>query len=234
MRLFTLLTLITLLTMNYRKLNNRIAEVLLPSECYTYFCLTLKSDFNTLESFVNQDTLAEYAGVDLSTIQRHIAKFTKEGLIGKDTETHKKDELIFKKNHYTLLYDKDFEGELVHWVMIDEQLVKEPISRELKGFLIMLKIRCFNYYNYCRYSVRELAETLSIGKTMVDRYLKQAEELKYIKWDKKEKKIKLLRNDIFIVARETDINKWRSIYPEVIIDEEFDRKGHYIGSAGTE
>ena len=83
--------------MNYRKLNNRIAEVLLPSECYTYFCLTLKSDFDTLESFVNQDTLAEYSGVDPSTIQRHIAKFTKEGLIEKETETHKKDELIFKK-----------------------------------------------------------------------------------------------------------------------------------------
>ena len=37
---------------------------------------------------------------------------------------------------------------------------------------------------------------------MVDRYLKQAEELKYIKWDKKEKKIKLLRNDIFIIDPE--------------------------------
>lgn len=218
--------------MNYRKLNNRIAEVLSPAECYTYFCLTLKTDFETLVSNVNQDTLAEYVGVSTSTIQRHIAKFDDEGLIWIDRETYKDNGNIFKKNHYTLLYDFSLHDDgFVHWVMVDEKLVKEPISNELKGFLIMLKIRCFNYTNICGYSVRGLADTLSIGKTMVDRYLLKAEELGYIKRDKKT--IKILRDDIFIIARETDIHKWRSIYPEVIIDEEFDRKGHYIGSIGT-
>lgn len=232
MRLFSLRTLIALLTMNYRKLNNRIAEVLSPAECYTYFCLTLKTDFETLVSNVNQDTLAEYVGVSTSTIQRHIAKFDDEGLIWIDRETYKDNGNIFKKNHYTLLYDFSLHDDgFVHWVMVDEKLVKEPISNELKGFLIMLKIRCFNYTNICGYSVRGLADTLSIGKTMVDRYLLKAEELGYIKRDKKT--IKILRDDIFIIARETDIHKWRSIYPEVIIDEEFDRKGHYIGSIGT-
>lgn len=234
MRLFTSLILITLLTMNYRKLNNRIAEVLSPSECYTYFCLTLKSDYKTLVSNVNQDTLAEYVGVEESTIQRHISKFEDEGLILIDRETKIKNDYIFKKNHYTLLYDLSIhDDEFEHWVVIDEQLVKEPISKELKGFLIMLKIRCLNYTNTCCYSVRGLAETLSIGKTMVDRYLLQAEEQNYIKRDKKKKTIMLLRDDIFIIARETDIHKWKMLYPETIADEEFDCKGHYIGSTGT-
>ena len=78
MRLSTLLILIALLTMNYRKLNNGIAEVLSPAECYTYFCLTLKSDFKTLESNVKQETLAEYVGISTSTIQRHLAKMCDE------------------------------------------------------------------------------------------------------------------------------------------------------------
>lgn len=219
--------------MNYRKLNNGIAEVLSPAECYTYFCLTLKSDFETFVSNVNQETLAEFVGVSTSTIQRHLAKFEEGGFIWVGRETHKDNKNIFKKNHYTLLYDFSiYEDDcgFVHWVMVDEKLVREPISNELKGFLIMLKIRCLNYTNTCAYSVRGLADTLSIGKTMVDRYLLQAEELGYIKRDMKKKNIKILRDDIFIIARETDIYRWRSIYPETIVDEEFDSKGHYIGS----
>ena len=221
--------------MNYRRINNRIAEVLSPAECYTYFCLTLKSDFETLESNVKQDTLAKFVGASVSTIQRHLYKLHDEGFIWTDTETHKKDGNLFKKNHYTLLYDFSIheDSDFVHWVMIDGQLVDEPISKELKGFLIMLKIRCINYTNTCCYTVRELAETLSIGKTMVDRYLLQAEELGYVKRDKKKKNIKLLRDDIFIVARETDIHKMRNFCAEAVCDEDYDSKGHYINSRRT-
>ena len=236
MRLSTLLILIALLTMNYRKLNNGIAEVLSPAECYTYFCLTLKSDFKTLESNVKQKTLAEYVGISTSTIQRHLAKMCDEGFIWIDRDTHKKDENVFKKNHYTLLYDFSIhvdEPDFAHWVMVDEKLVKEPISNELKGFLIMLKIRCLNYTNVCGYSVRALADTLSIGKSMVDRYLQQAEELGYIKRNKKKKNITLLRDDIFIIARETDIHKLRNFCAEAVCDDDYDSKGHYISSTGT-
>ena len=236
MRLSILLILIALLTMNYRKLNNGIAEVLSPAECYTYFCLTLKSDFETLESNVNQDTLAEYVGVSTSTIQRHLAKIEEGGFIWVDRKTHKDNKNIFKKNHYTLLYDFSIYGDdcgFVHWVMVGEKLVREPISNELKGFLIMLKIRCLNYTNTCGYSVRGLADTLSIGKTMVDKYLQQAEELGYVKRNKKKRNIELLRDDIFIIARETDIHKLRVFYPEAIADEDYDSKGHYISSKGT-
>ncbi|MEE3417390.1 MAG: hypothetical protein VZR53_18850 [Prevotella sp.] len=133
-----------------------------------------------------------------------------------------------------MLYDFSIHDDgFVHWVIIDEKLVEEPISNELKGFLIMLKIKCLNYTNVCGYSIRALADTLSIGKSMVDRYLQQAEELGYIKRNKKKKNITLLRDDIFIIARETDIHKLRNFCAEAVCDEDYDSKGHYISSRGT-
>ena len=126
-----------------------------------------------------------------------------EGFILIDRDTHKKDENVFKKNHYTLLYDFSIhvdEPDFAHWVMVDEKLVKEPISNELKGFLIMLKIRCLNYTNVCGYSVRALADTLSIGKSMVDRYLQQAEELGYITADERQNMDQLIEDDARLLS----------------------------------
>ena len=96
----------------------------------------------------------------------------------------------------------------------------------------MLKIRCLNYTNICAYSVRELSETLTIGKSMVNNYLKMAEETGYIKRDKKKKTIQLLNDEIFIVARETDIASMRNFYPEIITDDMYDKRGHaiYVGN----
>ena len=214
--------------MNYRKVNNKIADTLSPLEAYTYFCLTMKSDFNTYLSNVNQSTLAKDVETHQSTVQEHISKFEREGLIWIDREMNRKDDKIFKKNHYQLLYDTNEDGEICHYVYIDGKLINEPIKRELKGFLILLKIRCLNYTNICAYSARELAETLVIGKSMVNNYLKMAEETGYIKRDKKKKTIQLLKDEIFIVARETDIAITRKLYPEVIADDMFDKRGHAI------
>ena len=214
--------------MNFRKVNNKIADTLSPLEAYTYFCLTMKSDFNTYLSNVNQSTLAKDVEAHQSTVQEHISKFEREGLIWIDREMNRKGDKIFKKNHYQLLYDTNEDGEICHYVYIDGKLINEPIKRELKGFLILLKIRCLNYTNICAYSVRELAETLTIGKSMVNNYLKMAEETGYIKRDKKKKTIQLLKDEIFIVARETDIARMRKLYPEVITDDMYDKRGHAI------
>ena len=215
-------------TMNYRKINNRIADTLSPLEAYTYFCLTMKSDFETYHSNVNQISLAETAGVCQSTIQEHITKFEQMGLIMVNRQINRDDDKTFRKNQYLLLYDKDEDGLESHYVYIDGKIINEPIKRELKGFLILLKIRCLNYTNICAYSVRELADTLTIGKSMVNNYLMMAEETGYIKRDKKKNTIQLLNDEIFIVARETDIASMRRIYPEVITDDMYDKRGHAI------
>lgn len=147
-------------------------------------------------------------------------------------QMNKDEDKIFRKNQYLLLYDIDEDGLISHYVYIDGKLINEPIKRELKGFLILLKIRCLNYTNICAYSVRELSETLTIGKSMVNNYLKMAEETGYIKRDKKKKTIQLLNDEIFIVARETDIASMRNFYPEIITDDMYDKRGHaiYVGN----
>lgn len=67
--------------MNYRKITSRITGILSLPETYTFYCMALKSDFETMESFVNEETLAELEGLNLRTIQRHISKMKSAHLI---------------------------------------------------------------------------------------------------------------------------------------------------------
>ena len=70
--------------MNYRKIPQSVADELRPLEAYTYFLLASKSDYNTLESKVNQSTLAELSDLDIKTIRNHIRKFESKGIIKTD------------------------------------------------------------------------------------------------------------------------------------------------------
>lgn len=196
--------------MNYRKISSLIADSLKPAEAYTFFCLAMKSDRETLVSYVNQDTLAEYVGVDARTIQRHLKKM--DGLVTTEIHHGTHNGQPFKKNVYTLINE--------HYVLIDEKLVAEPISRELKGFLILLKMRCVNNTNVCAYSTQQLAETLQCGKSTVNRYLTEAEEKGYIRWNKKKHEITLLKDDVFIITRESDVAMMRRVYPQALLDKE--------------
>ena len=86
-----------------------------------------------------------------------------------------------------------------HYVLISEILKDEPISRQLKGFLILLKCLCLNGTNTTKYSQNQLAKELGIGKSTISNYMKEAEENGYI--TKNEKGIHLLREDIFYIAK---------------------------------
>lgn len=197
--------------MNYRRITEKIADKLNLSESYTFYCLAMKSDFNSLESHVMQETLAKVVGVDVSTIQRHLYKFKEEGLVDIESKYIKGKTNPIKINVYRLT-DENYK-------YITDQLLKEPISNELKGFLLLLKCRCYNCTNDCQYSVRGLADTLQIGKSTVDKYLKLAEESGYIKRDKK-KGITIIREDIFIPAKESLYYAVSKTYPEYLTDED--------------
>lgn len=147
----------------------------------------------------------------MRTIQNHLYKFRNEGLIKIQTDNCKNDKGSFKFNRYTLCTD--------HYSLIDTKLITEEISRELKGFLIILKLRCFNYSNTCKYNVRGLAETLMFSKSTISRYLQEAEKIGYIKWDKKKQNIELLDDSIFIITRETKIAMLKRVCPECLTDE---------------
>lgn len=196
--------------MNYRKIPQSVADKLKPLEAYVYLVLASKSDFETNESNVNEDTLAKVANLRRETISTHINKLAKTGIIKKITERRKGDSGAFLFNHYYLYTD--------NYSLISMDLLKEPIKRELIGFLAQLKLRCYNFTNLCQYSGRGLAETFVYEKSTVQRYLKVAEELGYIKRDKEG--IRLLNDKLFIIDKKSEYELVREFYPESLTDEE--------------
>ena len=205
--------------MNYRKIPQIVADKLKPLEAYIYLVLASKSDYETNESNVNEDTLAELVGLRRETISKHINDFARKGIIRMVTERRKGDSGAFLFNHYILYTD--------NYSLISMDLLNEPISRELIGFLVQLKLRCYNFTNLCQYSVRDLADTLVYTKSTVDRYLIEAEKLGYIKRDKDG--IHLLNEKIFIIDEKSDYELVREFYPEILTDAEI--ANHKISSS---
>ena len=204
--------------MNYRKIPQSVADELRPLEAYTYFLLASKSDYNTLESKVNQSTLAELSGLNIKTIGNHLNKMESRGIITVQRDWKVGASGAFKFNTYHLTDE--------NYSLISVDLLNEPIRKELIGFLVQLKLRCWNYSNLCRYSVRELADTLPYGKSTVDRYLIEAERKGYIK--RNEKGIILVNTNLFIVDKMSEFELIRRLYPEILTDEDYrDRTVHY-------
>ena len=210
--------------MNYRKITQLVADKLSPAEAYTFMCLASKSDYNTLESCVNQDSLTMIVdGITeikdekklnnrVRTIQNHLYKFENEKLITIRTESHFGKNGSFRFNKYKLNDE--------HYSLIDTAILNLNGSKEMKGFLIQLKLRCLNGTNICKYSIRELADTLIYGKSTVDRYIKEAESLGYIVRDKKKGIIRITIDEIFYTTRESIIAITKRLYPEVLTDED--------------
>ncbi len=202
--------------MNYRKIPQLVADELRPLEAYTYLLLASKSDYNTLESKVNQSTLAEQSNLDVKTIRNHLNKMENKGIVTVQRERKVGASGIFKFNTYHLSDE--------NYSLISVDLLNEPIKKELIGFLVQLKLRCLNFTNLCRYSVRDLADTLPYSKSTVDRYLIEAEEKGYVKRDKQG--IMLLDKNLFIVDEKSVYEITRELYPEILTDE--DRRDHRV------
>ena len=196
--------------MNYRKIPQSVADKLKPLEAYVYLVLASKSDFKTYESNVNEDILAETAGLCRKTISKHVNNLDKLRIIKKITERRKGDSGAFLFNRYQLFTE--------NYKLISMDLLKEPIKRELIGFLVQLKLRCYNFSNNCKYSIRELADTLAYSSSTVGRYIKEAEDLGYIKRDKEG--ITLLNSNLFIIDKKSEYELIREFYPEVLTDVE--------------
>ena len=77
-----------------------------------------------------------------------------------------------------------------------------------------------NGTNICKFSIRELADTLTISKSTVDRYIKEAESLGYIMRDMKKNIIKLTLDNIFYTTQESTIAIMKRLYPEALTDED--------------
>lgn len=164
--------------MCYRKITKDILE-LKPKEVVTYLGLALKSDDETLQSTVKDETLAKDLDICLKTVKNHLKRFRINRLIKKQ-----RGYIQLSTNHCDLVEVK--------------KLLDLPIDNALKGFLTLLNALCED--GKTCYSPSEMAEKLTIGTRMVAKYLKEAKELGFI--SREDGVTKLLNKDIFIVNRE--------------------------------
>lgn len=200
----------------YKRITEKIAGRLDLLETYLFYCLALCSDCYTMESHVKQENLANFYGIKKTDLIREwLHKFESLGLI----RICKADVYgqYGKFNRCTYFLDTE------HYVLITNRLYDEPISRELKGFLILLKCKCLNGTNTTLYNQSQLAKEFKLSDATISKYMKEAKEEGYVKKDKKG--IHLLDEDIFIITSETQLAIMKGVYPEIITDEDLER-GH--------
>lgn len=188
--------------MNYRKISESVADKLTLSEIYGFYVLSMKSDYKTNESHIKQSTFAELCNISERTAKRWIKKFRAVTLI--ETKTHFIDKV--KKNTYKL-YTENYR-------LINDGLLSLNCSNEIKGFLILIKCRCYNNTNLCSYTQTEIAETTKLDQTTISRYINKCIELGYI--NKTKEGYILTDNDIFIIDNESTLSFVKNNCPEYI------------------
>lgn len=191
--------------MNYRKITEQIRNNS-PLEAYIFLGL---SYYNLgKEIYPNIDTLSDKLQVDRKAIIRALQGFQKQGMINitkKSFNGHIKNFYAISDNNYRL---------------IDMQLLDEPITREVKGFLVKLYCCTFNNDTYLTYTNKELSEILKMSSETIRKYLPKCKD--YIKIKRKGNKriIDFTRTDIFIPTRKNIIDEVKLIYPEILTDED--------------
>ena len=189
-----------------------MAGKLTAKEAYLFYCLALKSDYITNESNIEQESLAKEYGInDTDQMSDWLYKFQSCGLLTIIKTPIKGQYGRFQKNRYLLNTD--------NYYFISDLLKNEPISRQLKGFLILLKCKCLNGTNITLYSQNQLAKELGIAVGTISNYMKEAVDKGYISKDKKG--IHLLREDIFLNSR-TEFQRIKSkrtkVARDIIVD----------------
>ena len=199
---------------SYRKITSNIIGKLNLLETYLFYCLAFCSDCYTMESYVKQDIITSFYGIKKTDqIRKWLHKFESLGLIVID-----KTDIL---GQYGKFNRCNYQLDTEHYVLITNKLYNEPISKELKGFLILLKCVCLNGTNDTLYSQNKLAEELNLSVGTISKYMKEAKEKKYVRKDKKG--IHLLREDIFIITSESQLAIIKNVYPEIITDEDIER-----------
>ncbi|MCE9474286.1 helix-turn-helix domain-containing protein [Bacteroides fragilis] len=204
--------------LSYRRITENIAGQLDLLEAYLFYCLALCSECYTMVSNIKQETLTGFYGIKKEDqIREWLHKFEDLNLIQINKQPIKGKYGSFDRCSYILNTE--------HYVLISNKLYNAPISRQLKGFLILLKCKCLNGTNTYKYTQSALAKELNISKSSISRYLTQAEDKGYIKRDNKG--IHLKDRKIFIITSESTFALIKNVYPNILTDEDIaERKIH--------
>ena len=168
-------------TMGFRLIPASRMLGLTANEAYTYFCLLIKSDFNTYISHVKLDTLSELTGIkETEYISKHInTLISKDLILYKDKQRHLGNKGVFDTCTYYLYKPEN------DWIRIDTDFLQADISNKLKGFLILLKCLCLNNTNYTGYNKSKISELLHISRPTLNAYLNQCIEIGLVKENEK-------------------------------------------------
>lgn len=208
-----MITQMAMIELNYRKITERIADNLTLAQIYGFYVLAMKSDYNTNESHINQTTLAQLLNVDRTTIIRWLKVYEENNLLSVEhTHIINEDRQLVKKNIYRLNTE--------NYKLIGDGLLNMNVSNEIKGFLILIKCRCYNCTNLCEYSSRELAKTCKITQSTIVRYINKCITLGLIKRDKQG--ITLVNENIFIPQKESTYYWVLKTYPQILTDKDIE------------
>ena len=109
---------------------------------------------------------AEYGINDTDQMSDWLYKFQSCGLLTIIKTNIRGQYGKFQKNKYLLNTD--------NYIFVSDILKDEPISRQLKGFMILLKCKCLNGTNTTFYSQNQLAKELNISAGTISNYMKEA------------------------------------------------------------
>lgn len=187
------------------RITDKISNKLTVYETYLYYCLGLCTDFNTMESHAKQITIARmYYNIPnddenisnsyIDNIRKYLHSLESFGFISILRDKIKGKYGTFEKCKYNLSDNNFF--------MVSNKLYDEPITKELKGFLILLKSITLNGTNLILYTLDELENKLRYSRRQISNYIKELKELGYLKAEKKG--VSITRNDLFPVLGNTE------------------------------
>ena len=146
--------------MNYRIISKDSLLKLTHKEAFVFCCIVLNTDLENdgkiYISHIKEETLAKMAECTSRTIVTYIKKFKQLGLLDIKTEKIKGELGVFDRNTYSIKIPDSNLGE--NWFRLNYDFLKEEISSDMKGFLLLLKCLGINGSNTVLYSLDKIGK----------------------------------------------------------------------------